>query len=138
MKGISVQEAAQRLAESSGVGASRYQRGTQGKGSRWASGAAAGAANYATGVQASIVKGSFAKGVSEAGASSYDFGVQQKGVNNYGQGVQLGQDKYAKKTQKFAGLWNATLSTPRGAKRSPANLQRMTENVKRFEAAAGK
>ena len=137
-KGITAQEASQRLAESSGVGASRYQRGTQGKGGKWVGAASQAGANFKVGMQEFLAKGDLGKAMQEAGASAYDTGVSQKGVGNYSTGVAIGAPKYATKVQKFAALWNQPLSTPKGAKRSQANLNRMTENAKRFSTAAGK
>ena len=133
-KNITVQEAASRLANAGLQFSDRYQKGTQGKGQKWASGAGASEANYNQGVQEAIAAKRFISGIQSAGASSYDTGVMNKGVNNWGSGLQVSADKYARKTQKFAALWNAPLSTPRGARRSPNNLKRMTENVARFQA----
>ena len=132
-KGITVQEAAQRLTEAGARLSDRYQRGTQGKGGRWLTGAGGAQGNYSAGVQASIAAGSFSKGVQRAGAGSYDAGVQRKGVINWPQGMALGGDKYARNTSAAAALWNQPLSTPKGPRRSAANKQRMAQNVDRFE-----
>ena len=137
-KGITAQEASQRLAESTSVGSSRYQRGTQGKGGKWVAAASQAGANFKTGMAEFLAKGDLGKAMQEAGGAAYDTGVSQKGVGNYATGVAIGAPKYAAKVQKFAALWNQPLATPRGAKRSAGNLQRMTENARRFQTAAGK
>ncbi len=137
MKGISVQEAAQRLSDAGVRLSDRYAKGATGKGSKWASGAGGAEANYVQGVQEGIAKKRFSAGVAAAGPSAYDQGVQLKGVNNWGSGMQVAGDKYVRKTQKFASLWTQPLSTPRGARRSPNNVKRITENIARFQAAAG-
>lgn len=135
-KGISLQEAANRLRDAGIRLGERYRQGATGKGGRWLQGASAAQTNYDQGVQQAIATKSFSKGVQGAGASAYDSGVQNKGVLNWGTGMQVGGEKYVRKTQKFAALWNTPLSTPRGPRRSPANLTRMSENVKRFQQAA--
>ena len=134
-KGISAQEAAKRLSSAGFNFADRYQSGTQGKGSDWQRGATGAANNYAAGVQKSLAEGAFAKGVQRASASRYDEGVRTKGVANWPTGMQLAENRYIEGVQPFTGLWDATLPTPRGPKGSPANLARMTDNVKRFQAA---
>ena len=136
-KGITVQEAAQRLAEAGVRLSDRYQRGASGKGGRWQSAAAGAETNYQQGVTEAIAKKSFSKGVSDAGAAAYDQGVSGKGVLNWPTGMQVAGDKYARKTQKFAGLWNQPLATPRGSRRSPANRKRIDENIDRFVRAKG-
>ena len=135
-KGISLQEAANRLTEAGIRLSDRYARGASGKGGRWLQGAGAAQSNYEQGVSASIAAKSYSKGVQGAGASSYDQGVQGKGVANWPTGMQFAGDKYVRKSQKFASLWNAPLATPRGPRRSPSNLKRMQENVDRFQKAA--
>lgn len=116
----------------------RYAEGTSGKGGKWQSGAAAGEGNYKTGVTAALASGAYGKGVGKAGASAYDSGVRLKGVNNWPTGMQQGGSNWAKGVQPFQSLWVAALSTARGAKRSPNNLKRMSENVERFTKAGGK
>lgn len=135
-KGITVQEAAQRLGQAGFANADRYQRGASGKGSKWAQRAGAAGANYQEGIQRALSEKKFDKGIAAAGPSAYDSGVSTKGVQNWAPGMQLGADKYARKTAKFAPLWNQELPTARGAKRSPNNLKRMQENVDRFQKAA--
>ena len=137
-KGLNVSEAGQRLGEAGFANSARYARGTQGKGGRWVGSASQAEANFKTGMAEFLAKGSLSRSMSEAGAASYDAGVQAKGIQNWGPGMNLGRAKYEKNVQKFASLWNAPLSTPRGAKRSPQNANRMTENMNRFIAAKGK
>ena len=133
---INVQEAQRRL-ESAGFAMSdRYVAGATGKGSKWQSAAAAAGKNYQEGVQQAISRNAFTSGVQAAGSSAYDSGVQSKGAANWGTGMQAGGAKYAKNVQKYSAFWGKALSTPRGARRSPANLARMTENVQRFTKLA--
>mgnify|MGYP001618359383 CR=1 FL=1 len=135
-KGISVQEAAQRLTEAGSRLSDRYTRGATGKGGKWQQGAAAAGQNYQQGVTEAIAQKRFEKGIAAATGAAYDAGVRDKGSINWPQGMALAGDKYVRKTQKFGSLWNQPLSTPRGARRSAANKTRMAENVTRFENAA--
>lgn len=134
-KNISPQEAAKRLSSAGFNFADRYQQGTQNKGTDWQRGAAAAASNYAAGVQKSLADNAFSKGVQRASASRYDEGVRTKGAANWPTGMQLAENRYVEGVQPFVNLWGAALSTPRGPKGSPANLARMQDNVKRFQAA---
>lgn len=134
-RNISAQEAAKRLSSAGFNFADRYASGVQGKGSAWEQGAKAGANNYQAGIQRALSEGSYSKGVSRAGGSRYDQGVNTKGVNNWPTGMQLAEDRYVEGVQPFTGLWDSALATPRGPKGSPANLKRMQENVDRFMKA---
>lgn len=136
-RGISLEEAARRL-ESAGTNfADRYETGTRGKGGAWLERAAASTPNYEAGVKRAITEKKFEKGIREAGAEAYESGVRAKGVMNWPTGMSVAGDKYKRKVAKFARLWGEALPTPRGARRSPANLKRMQENVERFIRAAG-
>ena len=134
---VTLQEAQTRLEEAGLRLGDRYARGASGKGQKWASGAAAAEANYTEGVQRSIAQKRFSKGVSEAGPTSYDEGVRNKGAQNWPTGMQQAGPKYARKTAKFSQLWAQPLATPRAARRSPQNSKRILENIERFSKAAG-
>ena len=129
------QQAAERLAAAGFTHSTRYADGTRGKGSSWVGASARAETNFKQGMSEFLAKGSLAARMNSAGAASYDQGVLLKGVNNWGSGMQVGQAKYLKNVQPFTQLWAATLPTARGNKRSPANLARMNENVKRFQDA---
>lgn len=134
-RNISPQEAARRLSQAGFSYADRYRQGTQGKGNEWQAGAAAGTENYEQGVQKALAENRYEEGVSRAGGGRYDEGVRTKGVQNWPTGMQTADRRYMEGIQPFTSLWNAPLSTPRGVSGSPANITRMTENVKRFQEA---
>lgn len=136
-RGISAQEAAKRLEQAGFNNQDRYQKGVSGKGSLWASRTSASEGNYVQGIQESITKKKFAKGVAEAGASGYEQGVTSKGVANWPTGMQQSGEKYSKKIAKFQPLWDQTLPTPKGNRRSPQNMKRIQENMDRFVRTAG-
>lgn len=136
-RGISASEAASRLSAAGFNNQDRYQKGTSGKGTLWASRTGAAEANYNAGVQEAISKKKFAKGVQETGSAGYDTGVSTKGVANWPTGMQLAGDKYQRKIAKFQPLWDQTLPTPRAQRRSPQNMKRIQDNIDRFVRVAG-
>ena|SRR3990167_8951333 len=136
-RNISASEAAARLEQSGFNSQDRYQKGVSGKGSLWASRTSASEASWQSGVQQAIAAKRFTKGISEAGASGYDQGVSSKGVQNWPTGMQQAGTKYQKKIAKFTPLWDQTLPTPKGGKRSPNSMKRIQENMDRFVRAAG-
>lgn len=132
------QQAKDRFAEAAFSRVARYQEGTAGKGASWQSSKARAKTNYTPAMQEALQKDAYGKGLEKADASDYDAGVRDKGVNNWPVGMQAGSDKFADRIQKFVPLWGQDLPTSSGQRRSAANIKRMTENVQRFIAAAGK
>ena len=133
---VTPQEAAKRLAEAGLSFQDRYTSGATGKGGKWVSAASAAEANYKEGVASAISKSAFSKGVSAAGASAYDTGIRDN-ADRWGDGMGKAESAFLKGVAPFTNLWGSALSTARGAKRSAANLRRMTENVERFVKAKG-
>ena len=135
---VSVEEARQRFEDAGFQRVDRYETGTEGKGSAWAAAKTRAKTNFAPAMAEALSKDLFGKGLDRADAGDYDRGIRDKGVQNWGTGMQAGGSKWGNRVQKFASLWDASLGTAAGPKRSAANLKRMTENVQRFVAAAGK
>lgn len=135
---ISIQEARTRF-ESAGItAAERYERGTTGKGAAWAGAKERAKTNYQPAMQEALSKGLYGKGLDAADANDFENGVRNKGVANWGTGLQAGGNKWEKRVAKFGALWGQALPTAQGPKRSANNIKRMTENVTRFVQAAGK
>lgn len=133
-----LEQAASRFGSAGFERASRYQEGTAGKGAAWESSKARAKVNFAPAMQEALQKDAFGKGLDKAKGSDYDRGVQDKGVTNWGTGMQAGSQKYRERIQPFTNLWGAALPTAKGPRRSPNNLKRMQENVQRFVQTAGK
>lgn len=133
---VDVQTAQQRFADAGFARSDRYEQGTTGKGSAWNAAKARAKANWQPAIQEAISRDAFGKGLDKADAQDYENGVKNKGVPNWGTGLQAGAPKWGERVQKFSSLWNASLPTTRGPKRSSNNLKRMTENVQRFTEAA--
>ena len=132
-----LEQAKERFAEAGLTRTDRYQQGTEGKGSVWNSSKERAKVNYAPAMQEALANKSFDKGLDDVDAGDYDRGIREKGVNNWGVNMQASAEKFAEKIGKFVPLWDRPLTTPRGARRSQANMKRMQENVMRF-AEAGK
>ena len=127
-----------RFAEAGFARADRFAEATRGKGAKWAATKERAKTNWAPAMQEALSKKAYDKGLDKADAGSYDAGIRDKGVNNWPSGMQASGEKFGKAVQPFVTLWDADLPTPAGGRRSAANLKRMTENVARFVAAAGK
>lgn len=134
----SLELAKSRFADAGFSRSDRYAEGAKGKGAKWNGAKERAKANFVPAMQEALQKNSYNKGLDKADASTYDRGVADKGVNNWPVGMQASADKFAKSVQPFVPLWDSSLPTTAGPKRSAANLKRMTENVTRFITAAGK
>src|SRR3990167_9971169 len=131
-----LEQAKQRFAEAAFSRVDRYVDSTRGKGAKWQGSKERAKANWAPAIQEVLAKKTYDKGLDDATAADYDTGVRDKGGNNWPVGMQAGSDKFGKNVQPFVVLWDASLPTPAGNRRSAANIKRMTENVQRFITAA--
>ncbi len=136
--GVSLEQAKQRFSEAGFSRSDRYAQGTEGKGQSWNAAKARAKSNYVPAMQEALQADAYGKGLEKSTAADYDRGVRDKGVNNWPVGMQASADKFGDRIQKFTPLWNQALPTTSGPRRSAANMKRMTENVQRFIATAGK
>jgi hypothetical protein len=91
----------------------------------WAAATQAAEGSYEQGVQASISRKAFGKGVAAAGDAKWSSRAKELGSGRYASGVAAGQSAYQTGfTPYFNAISNLSLP-PRGAKGSPANLQRV-------------
>ena len=102
-----------------------YQDGTRGKGNEWAQNAAAAKDSYNMGVQAAIAQDRFAGGVQKAGASKYERGVTEKGVQRWAPGISASQQDYNKAISTVLSVINSVTLPPRGPRGSAQNYQRV-------------
>lgn len=82
----------------------------------WSAAASASEANFEAGIQASIARKAYGKGVASAGDASWSKGIQEKGRGRYTQGVGVALDAYQKGFQPYADVLRSTSLTPRGPK----------------------
>ena len=103
-----------------------YQQGVQNPKVSWQTSTLAAAANQAAGVQQAIADKRFEKGVAKAGDQAWQSGALNKGVNRFGEGVQVSQDKYATAFQPFAQVIEGVVLPPRYPKGDPRNVARVS------------
>lgn len=124
-------------ANRAGASVNDYEAGARSTSKDQAAAAIAAKGNYAAGLQQSLAKGSYEKGLSRSGKSGWLNGVVQKGVTNFGTGVSAATsaEKYASNSGKYDSARNAAASVARGPKGSPQNLQRVAAVANALRAA---
>lgn len=120
----SAQASAQKFVERAGAATGDYVEGARQTTKDQSANAIAAKANYAAGIQASITRGAYEKGLSASGKAGWLRGITEKGQNRFGEGVASGASKYATNSGKFDGARGVADSMPRGAKGSEANFAR--------------
>lgn len=103
-----------------------YQQGVQNPKNSWQEATLAAAKNQADGIQEAIRDKRFEKGVQKAGNSAWQQGALTKGVNRFGEGVQMSQEKYSSGFAPYAQVIESTTLPPRYPKGDPRNVARVT------------
>lgn len=120
----SASESVAKYVNRAGAASLDYKQGAEQTSKDQAQAAIAGKDNYVKGVQESITRGAYEKGLQKSGKSGWLKGVQEKGANRYADGVSSGADKYATNSAKFDSARNAASNMPRGPKGSENNYAR--------------
>jgi hypothetical protein len=107
-----------------------YTEGIQNPRTDWATATAKAEASYEKGIQASIARKSFGKGVKAAGSTKWAEGAITKGPMRYSQGVGLATALYEKGFAPFRETIANTTLPARGPKGDPANIQRVAVMAK--------
>lgn len=115
---------AQKYKTRAGAAQADYKAGVETAGADWEAGARAGEPNYVAGVQESIAKGRYGKGIASAGAAKYVKNAVDLGVQRYPQGINQGVDAWARGVQPAFDKLKSLQLPPPGPKRSPQNQQR--------------
>lgn len=102
-----------------------YQLGVANPRRPWQAAAAASNDTYKTAVTAAANKDMYRKGVMATSQSDYQQKTLAKGPGRFAEGVQVGQDSYAKGFAPYAEVIRATALPPRFAKGDPRNIQRV-------------
>lgn len=102
-----------------------FEAGVRAPKADWARNTAAAADSWKAGVQAAIAAGSFSKGVSKAGTSTWQDATLAKGVARWGPGVALAQEKFQTAFAPFREAIARVTLPPRFARRDPRNLLRV-------------
>lgn len=101
-----------------------YKQGAENTSKDQAANAIASKDNYVKGVQESITRGAYEKGLSKSGKQAWLDGVRNKGAERYSGGVSNGVSKYVTNSGKYDGARAAANALPRGPKGSEANFNR--------------
>lgn len=102
-----------------------YEFGINNPRADWAQKTAAAGDAWKAGVTAAIQGDAFRKGVTKAGTAAWLEGAVSKGVQRWGPGVALAQDKYARGFAPFREAIARVQLPPRGPRRDPRNIERV-------------
>lgn len=102
-----------------------YTDGVQNPTGDWAKNTGEAEKRYEAGVQASISRKDFGKGVARAGNDKWQKNTLEKGPARWQQGVSLSTDAYAKGFQPYHDTINRLTLPARGPKGDPSNIQRV-------------
>lgn len=120
----SAQSSSQKFVERAGAATGDYVQGARETSKDQSANAIAAKGNYAAGIQASIARGAYEKGLSASGKAGWLKGVTEKGQNRFAEGVSSGAGKYATNSGKYDSARATADSLPRGPKGSEANFAR--------------
>ena len=117
-------QSGQKFVERAGAASADYVEGAERTGKDQAAAAIAAKANYVAGVQASIARGGYEKGLAKSGKGGWLKGIKEKGGNRFAEGVASGVGKYVTNSGAYDSARGAADSLPRGPKGSEQNFAR--------------
>jgi len=129
--------AASKWQNKAGMASSDYLEGAQSTDKDQAARAIAAKSNYVAGIQDSISRDSYAKGLQKSGKQGWLSGVQEKGAQNYSTGISAdsSRQKYVENSGKYDNARKAADALPRGPRGSAQNLNRVTAVANALRAA---
>lgn len=116
---------AERWVNRASVATEDYKEGIMNPRKDWAQATIEGKSNYVQGIQDSISKDSYAKGVRRAGSAKQQSKSVGKGAQRFAAGVADAQADYATAIAPFIQVIESTTLPPRGPKGDPRNLERV-------------
>lgn len=119
-------EIARKFAEVTPQRAKEYGEGVERTQKDWANSTAAAEESYEQGVQQAISRKAFGKGVQDAGTAKYKEGVKSKGVARFAAGTRIAGAAYEKGFRPYHDVIAGVTLPPRGPRRDPRNLDRVT------------
>lgn len=102
-----------------------YEEGVKNPRVDWAEATRAAEGNYERGVQGSIQRKSFGKGVAKAGTAKWQSMTLAKGPSRWANGIQVSLAAYESGFAPFREVIQRTSLPPRGPKGDPKNIQRV-------------
>lgn len=125
----SVQDSASKFVKRASAADQDYKAGVQNAGGRWQAGAEASEDAYATGVSEALAEKRFGKGVRKAGAAKYQDNAVKLGPERFRTGVANAEQAYVKGSAPFVSAMASTTLSPRGARGSSQNANRVREQM---------
>jgi len=116
-----------------GAGA-EYEEGVRNPREDWAQATAASEPAYEQGVQQSISRKAYGKGVRKAGTAKWQENALAKGPTRYANGISLSQNAYEEGFAPFRQTIASVNLPPRGPKGDPKNIARVTAIAKALHA----
>jgi len=107
------------------VSGQAYADGIDNPRADWATQARAAESNYEKGVQASIQRKAFGKGITKAGTAAWQRGAKEKGTARWAQGAAAAVDKYTAGFAPYRQVIASLNLPPRGPKGDPSNYARV-------------
>ena len=101
-----------------------YTEGVRAAGGDWEANTAAGAQNFATGVQQAIADGRFERGVREAGAAKFVTKATTLGAARFGPGVAAAEGEFTRGAAPYLQTIAGLTLPPRRPKGDPGNMER--------------
>lgn len=117
----------ERVASGAGV---EYEEGVRNPRADWATETSKAEGTYEQGIQNSISRKAFGKGVKKAGTSKWQENAISKGPGRYSQGVGLAKDAYEEGFAPYREVIARTVLPARGPKGDPKNLLRVAAIAK--------
>lgn len=138
----SIDHIAGKWAEVTPMRSADYAAGVENPRRSWQKATVAAEKSYEDGVQKSIARKAFGKGVNKAGDSKWARKATTRGVANWGPGVADAKGDFAAGFEPYRAAIAAVVLPPRYARRDPRNLARVKAIVDALvdkkEALAGK
>lgn len=125
---------ARKWARVSAASGPSYEEGVANPVRDFAAGAIAANDAWKQGTQAAVAGDRFATGVRRVGTAKWQRNAQAKGPARFAQGVQIAQPDYETGFAPYREAISAVQLPPRGARRSPQNLQRVAAMVNAVSA----
>lgn len=113
--------------ERASVSQGEYEAGVRNPTGNWEQNTAAASKAYDLGVQAAIQRGSFAKGVANAGNSKWQENTLKKGPRRWTEGISLSKNQFERGFAPYRTVLENLTLTPRGPKGDPKNIKRVEE-----------
>ncbi len=121
-----ISKIAEKWMRQSSVSEQSYTEGVQSPRADWATVTAEANDSYKKGIQASIGKDSFLKGVKRAGTSKWQQQTLAKGPGRWTDGINKSGSSYADGFQPYLEVISRTQLPKRGPKGDPSNINRVS------------